>query len=297
MKMRYEKISIRELCGLFGKSRLAWYDRLRREEAQVVEYRMVLDMVQLIREELPQAGTPMLYRILKPKLAMLEIKMGRTALHRLLLENGLTLRRKRARYPKTTDSKHWLKKWPNLIRDLEPLRPLHVWVADITYLRLQDDDFCFLSLLTDAYSKLVVGWCLNPSLCHRGPLQALNMALETFPERKDELIHHSDRGSQYCSKAYVDCLQKHGVSISMTENKDPYENPIAERINGTMKNYLGLNQRFPSLETARAATADKIRIYNQVKPHSSCDYLTPMEAHQNTGPMKQWWRKNNPLTE
>lgn len=291
MKTRYSKIAIEKLCGLFGKSRLAWYDRSRREEVRTQEHILVLEMVRLVRSDLDEAGTPILYRMLKPKFDQVGIKLGRDGLHQLLLDHGLTIKARRRRYPQTTWSQHWLKKWPNLIKEIEVVRPMHIWVADITYLRLADDDFCYLSLLTDSYSRLVVGWCLSLSLSHQAPLAALRMALERYPLTAQELIHHSDRGVQYCCNEYISLLQNNDIGISMTDNGDPYENPIAERINKTFKYYLGLKTTFKSFEQALAATAEKVRVYNEIKPHSSCDYLTPKEAHLREGPLKHWWKK------
>lgn len=291
MKGRYKQIAIGKLCGLFGKSRLAWYDRQKRENARLSDHGIVLEMVLVIRQELPRAGSAMLHRLIKPSLESMGIKMGRAALHSLLLDHGLTIRAKKRRAPRTTWSQHWLKKWPNLIRDITPVRPMHIWVADITYIRIRSDSFCYLSLISDAYSHLIVGWELHPNLSREGPLMALRMGLEHYPPTSEEIYHHSDRGLQYCSDEYVALLKSNQFRISMTEPGEPYTNQIAERINKTMKSYLGLGITFNSFEDAKLAVQEGVRIYNEVKPHSSCDYLTPRKAHQQTGSLKKWWKK------
>lgn len=203
-----------------------------------------------IKEKLPRIGTEKLYHLLQPKLVKHRIAVGRDKLHCLLQDHGLTIRKRKKR-PKTTNSKHWMKKYPNLIRDLEPTTPDSIWVSDITYLSLIDG-YCYLSLITDAYSRKIVGYYLGPSLSNEGCVNALRAALN---QRKygHPLIHHSDRGSQYCSKDYVHILCSNQVFISMTENGDPYENAKAERVNGILKQEHALDALFLSFGEARQA--------------------------------------------
>jgi transposase InsO family protein len=197
--------------------------------------------------------------------------------------------RHRRRGPKTTNSNHLYRKYPNLIRDLKLTRSNQLWVSDITYLRT-NQGFVYLSLITDAYSKKIVGWCLWPNLSSEGALNALKMATEgqTF---KNDLIHHSDRGIQYCCYDYVNYLKGSSINISMTENGDPYENAIAERVNGILKDEYDLYDVFEDYFSANEAVKRAIDLYNDKRPHSSCDFKTPNEAHIYRGKMKNRWKK------
>jgi len=214
------------------------------------------------------------------------IGMGRDAFFDLLRENGLLIRR-RKRVPKTTNSKHWLKKYPNLIEGFIPTAPNQLWVSDITYIRLHNE-FAYLSLITDAYSHKIIGFYLCENLSAKGCVNALKMALKSLPE-KHRLIHHSDRGVQYCSVEYVSLLEKEHIRISMTQTGNPKENPLAERVNGILKEEL-LEDVFPSLTIARNQIATAISTYNFHRPHLSIDMLTPAEAHNSEGPIKKRWK-------
>lgn len=273
---------------LFGKTRHAFYDRLWFWEKQESSHAIVLEMVAEIRREIPRIGTRKLYYMLRTPLKTHGIKLGRDTLHELLQEYGLIVKPRR-RYAKTTDSNHWMKKYPNLIKTLSVLEAERVWVADITYI-LIGGDFNFLSLLTDAYSKQIMGHCLHPTLEAEGPLRALKMALDNRQKSETKLIHHSDRGTQYCCADYVDILQSSGIEISMTENGDPYENPVAERVNGILKGDFNMCMEFDNREQALIAVERSIRAYNELRPHMSCNYLTPVEAHKMTGVLEKKWK-------
>lgn len=288
LKAIYTKIGIGPLCMLFGKTRHAFYDRTWYEELRMESSHIVLEMVAQIRREIPRIGTPKLYYMLKKSLQMHGIKMGRDSLHNLLLEHGLTIKPKR-RYIKTTDSNHWMKKYTNRIKQLTVTESEQLWVSDITYIQIKDE-FNFLSLITDVYSKQIMGHCLYPSLEAQGPLTALKIALAKRQKRHNRLIHHSDRGTQYCSGAYVELLQENNIEISMTENGDPYENAVAERINGILKGDFDLGRRFESSQEADLMIEKSIGNYNVIRPHMSCDNLTPAEAHQMTGLLKKKWK-------
>jgi len=225
-----------------------------------------------------------------------DISIGRDKLFDLLTEYGLLVRRRKRRKAITTDSNHPFYKYPNLVRELQVLRPNHLWVSDITYISLRSG-FCYLSLVTDAYSRKIVGYCLHPTLKKEGPIQALSMALQTVVGRLEQpLIHHSDRGLQYCCSDYTNLLKSEGASISMTEKGDPYENAIAERINGILKEEFGLYERFDNYELANDAVYNAIAVYNQQRPHASCDYLTPQQAHQKTGLLDTKWKRRLVMT-
>lgn len=236
-----------------------------------------------------RVGGRKLQHMLLPLLEQHGIKIGRDKLFDILADNGLLVRRRKRRKVATTDSRHPYRRYPNLIKDMEILSPRKVWVSDITYLRI-GDDFGYLSLITDAYSKKIVGYNLYPSLKAEGPLLALDMALSRCRDTSG-LIHHSDRGCQYCCTAYREQLENRNIAISMTERGDPYENAIAERVNGILKHEFGLDDDFISFEQAIQAVDSAIEIYNNVRPHASCDYLTPEQAEEVQGPIKYRWTK------
>lgn len=182
-----------------------------------------------------------------------------------------------------------MRKYSNLIRELEILRPEQLWVSDITYIRLANE-FAYLSLITDAYSRKIVGFSLRKDLSSEGCITALQMALEHRKYPHQQIIHHSDRGSQYCSKEYVELLNDNQIAISMTENGDPYENALAERVNGIIKSEFKLYGSSLGLEETRELVARSIYSYNHLRPHASCDYLTPQEAHSISGRLKKRWK-------
>ncbi len=240
---------------------------------------------------MPRIGTRKLHYLLTDVLKRHDISIGRDRLFDLLADNGLLVRRRKRRKAITTNSDHPYRKYPNLIRTLQVQRPGHLWVSDITYISLRND-FCYLSLITDAYSRKIVGYCLYPTLKREGPLRALAMALRTVPGKLQQpLIHHSDRGMQYCCTDYTSLLTSREISISMTEKGDPYENAIAERVNGILKEEFGLYERFDSYRSACLAVDSAVAIYNQQRPHASCDHLTPEQAHQGTGELKTKWKR------
>lgn len=249
---------------------------------------LVLDLVTALRRDVPGLGTRKLHLLLAEPLAKSGIKLGRDKLHRILQTHALVMRQSR-QTPQTTDSNHRLQKYPNLLIDRAITAPRQVWVSDITYLYI-GLGFGYLSLVTDAYSKLIVGYCLHPFLTAEGSLKALDMALSTHLERGDELIHHSDRGSQYCSFDYVRKLKGANILISMTQQGDPYENAIAERVNGILKTDFRLNRVFTTFEEAEKAVEKSIYNYNHLRPHMSCGYLTPVLAHQSEHPLKKFWK-------
>lgn len=222
-----------------------------------------------------------------------KIKMGRDALFDLLREHNLLIR-KRRRTVQTTFSRHWYKKYPNLIKQFEPLAANLLWVSDITYICLENG-FAYLSLITDAYSRKIVGFYLSETLENTGCIYALKMAISACTDCSS-LIHHSDRGVQYCSIAYVDLLTDNHIKLSMTEQGDPLENAIAERLNGILKEEL-LQQKYPDFKTAKIDVAKAITIYNTLRPHSSCNMLTPHRAHTQTGTLKRHWKNYYKIRE
>ncbi len=187
--------------------------------------------------------------------------------------------RPKKRYVRTTNSWHHFHKYPNLIKDLSIDRPNQVWVSDITYINLTKGH-CYLALITDAYSRKIVGYDISDSLELAGCLRALKRALRQVPADL-KLIHHSDRGVQYCSKIYVSMLKKNKVSISMTEENHCYENAIAERINGILKDEFYLDSTFKGIPNAKYVCKGAIELYNKKRLHLSLDYKTPNMVHKN----------------
>ncbi len=229
-----------------------------------------------MRNRQPKLGGRKLYRLLKPLMIDVKIAMGRDRFFDFLRANQLLIERRR-RYVKTTDSRHGFRKYNNLIKGLELRGPNQVYVADITYIRTLEG-FCYLSLLTDAYSRKIVGYKLSRSLSIEGSLAALKKAIRSCKKRKG-LIHHSDRGIQYCCHEYTKLLRKHKIRISMTEKDHVYENALAERVNGILKGEFMLGETLASFAIAQKMTAQAIKIYNEERPHLSLNYEIPSRKH------------------
>ena len=256
---------------------------------------LIIKMVKEVRKDLPRCGVPKLLLILKDRFQAHGIQVGRDQLYTLLGARGYLIRYRRRRVY-TTDSNHPYRKYPNLIRELDLLTCAgQLWVSDITYLYLKQG-FAYLSIVTDAYSHRIIGYCLHPCLHSDGPINALLMA--STSKMQGTLIHHSDRGVQYCCQQYVQLLESFGIRISMTENGDPYENAIAERVNGILKEEFLLNQTFASFTLAKQAVDNAVDKYNRIRPHASCDNLTPVQAHDQNGILKKHWKpkRNNKIT-
>lgn len=275
------------LCRLFGKTRQAYYNHLWHICEQNEQEEIVVEMIHQVRRELPGLGGHKLYRCLYTPFRSHGIKMGRDKLYAILGKHNLLIDRKR-RSPRTTQSNHWFRRYPNLIKDLAVTRSNQLWVSDITYICI-GYDFNYLSLITDAYSRKIMGYCLHSYLNAQGSVNALKMALKER-ESTAPLIHHSDRGVQYCSYDYTSLLKSQEISISMTENGEAYENPIAERINGILKTEFKLNRVFQSRSQAMHEVAKSIDSYNHLRPHMSCDYLTPVIAHTTDQPLIKRWK-------
>lgn len=278
------------LCELFGKSRQAWYDEQKRHDKAGLQAALILAEVRRLRVDLPSVGVDVLHYQLTNFCQQHGLKIGRDKLANLLREDGLLIV-KRSRRVKTTWSHHRYFKYPNLTVG-KPLRaPNCLWVSDITYI-LIGRNFGYLSLITDAYSRKIVGWALDQSLQASGPVAALKMALKSNQGRLNpELIHHSDRGVQYGCSDYISLLTQTKIAISMTQSGDPYENALAERVNQTIKEEMLQNRGFPTVEAAQAGVKRAIDSYNTLRPHGSCNYYTPKQAHQMQGELGRRWRK------
>ena len=283
------RMCVGPLCRLFGKSRQAFYHRkhsfLEKEQQELI----VLELVAQVRRELPGLGGHKLYKCIYQPLRTNGIKIGRDKLFTILRNHKLLIDRKR-RNPKTTQSNHGFRHYPNLKKKLKIAQSEQLWVADITDIGVEYD-FNYLSLITDAYSKKIMGYCLHPYLSNDGCIEALKMALsnKTLPTN---LIHHSDRGVRYCSYDYVSLLKEHSILISMTESGEGYDNQIAERINGILKTEFNLDQIFKSRTDALLAVKRSINAYNNFRPHMSCDFLTPVEAHTTDQVLVKRWKNS-----
>ncbi|MBB4603624.1 transposase InsO family protein [Hymenobacter latericoloratus] len=248
-----------------------------------------MEQVAQLRKEHGRMGGRKLYHLLEQDLRQQGIKLGRDALFSLLAAHNLLIR-KRRRKALTTFSRHRFRKYPNLIRDLTPLRPNQVWVADITYWFTQTGCL-YISLLTDAYSRRIMGFAVADTLATVHARRALEMALRQISKRAgSQLIHHSDRGIQYCSQEYLDTLAPFRIQVSMTENSDPLENAIAERVNGIIKEEYLSQQPVYSLREAEQHLEQAVFLYNYKRPHLSCDMQSPNQAHTSWGPLERRWK-------
>ena len=268
--------SVAGLCAVAGFSRQAYYQEQRRRSRRTVEEDAIVELVQAQRRVHPRIGVRKLGVLIAADLAEMGIEIGRDRFFDLLRGRGL-LNKRRLRWTKTTDSRHGFFVWPNLIRNVVATMPHQVWVCDLTYIRTEEG-FLYLSLVTDAYSRKIVGYWLHDTLEYAGCLGALKMALAQLPEGARP-IHHSDRGMQYCCVEYISLLQEYKCPISMTEFNHCYENAMAERVNGILKGEYGLDLTFQDKAQARAAVGQAIGIYNDLRPHTRLGYRTPSSVH------------------
>jgi len=275
------------LCELFGKSRQAYYQHSRYVYKEEVKTEILLQLVGKERKMMPRIGGRKLLLHIQPHLPA-ELYLGRDSFFEFLREYGLLIRKRRYR-ARTTYSNHWLHKYPNLIREFVPEKAHQLWVSDITYIETKEG-FGYLSLITDAYSRKIIGWDLGATLEAKHTVKALQMAINQMPKGIKGVIHHSDRGVQYCCSDYVKVLSKNHFQISMTENSDPRENAIAERVNGILKDEWLNQMKLTSLTHATNQLEQIIRIYNQNRLHSSLGMRTPEYAHNQSGTLKKHWK-------
>lgn len=288
MKAYNPKVSLVSICGLLGFTRQAYYQHFWHWQEKTVKQDLVLQQVRQIRSRHPSIGVRKLHVMLQDFLIVHQIKMGRDALFDLLAAHYMLIR-KRRRKVYTTDSGHWLRRYPNLIRDLEINRVNQVWVSDITYLKTQQG-FLYISLITDAHSHKIVGYNLADNLESINAVKALGMALKTtFNGSSKSLIHHSDQGFQYCSELYINLLKKNNIDPSMSDKGKPLQNSIAERINGILKYEYLYHHDLKTKSEAEKILKESIEKYNTERPHMSCTMLTPEKAHLFKGKLiKQW---------
>lgn len=280
--------SISILCSLLGYSRQSYYQRCKALELEVLQTELIIQQVLMIREDQRKVGTRKLLIHLEPFFKAHNISIGRDALFTLLADNKLLIRRRNRRNPITTFSRHWMRKYPNLIIGMRAVAPHQIWVSDITYIALGEREFGYLSLVTDAYSRKIIGHYLCKDLSTEGCIKALRKAIKQLPANTYP-IHHSDRGCQYCSFEYVNTLIHRGLQISMTQSGDPLENAIAERVNGIIKEEF-LSDRYINLKEAQKAVDHAVSVYNNIRLHLSLNMITPTEAHLREGELKRQWK-------
>lgn len=245
-------------------------------------------MISSKRKDHPRMGVRKIYFMIKEDMERLNIKMGRDALFDLMAAEQMLVQRRKRKHI-TTNSNHWYRKYPNLIRGIAPDGANQIWVSDITYIKTQRE-FIYLFLITDAYSKKILGYRLARSLDSVHAVNSLQDAVKNTCQPMTGLIHHSDRGIQYCSKEYTDLLYKHSISISMTENSDPLENAIAERVNGILKDEYLNEEILEKNDLDSEKLKNAIEKYNKLRPHLSCQMMTPEMAHASKGALKRQWK-------
>ena len=261
-----------DLCRFFQISRQAVYRHWHIVAKEELCEEVIIHMVQELRQKMPRLGGRKLYHLLQQDLELLPMKLGRDKFFDLLRKRHLLVKPTK-RYAVTTQSWHRFRVHTNLFKDVSVTRANEVVVADITYLRLLEE-FCYLFLLTDVYSRKIVGYHLSENLAVEGALRTARMAFSGMTSVAG-LIHHSDRGVQYCCDEYVRLMDSHGAKLSMGETGNPYDNAIAERVNGILKTEFFLNGIFHSFHDAQRATHEAIEAYNNLRPHMSIGYLTP----------------------
>lgn len=263
---------------MFGISKQAYYKRIKSQNIKELKNIQILKIVQNIRKTHPRAGTRKLMQYIKEDLVENNIKIGRDALFTLLRNNGLLVR-KTKRFHITTDSKHFFYKSPNLLKDTEIKHSEQALVCDITYIKT-DQRHAYLALATDPYSKKIMGYAIEDNMKVEMVKNALKMADKNRMFKTEKIIHHSDRGIQYCCPDYSSFAENLGFTLSTTQQYDPYENAVAERVNGILKYEYGLKHSFVNLKEAQKAVKQAVEIYNTKRIHWSLDFKTPEEVHQ-----------------
>jgi transposase InsO family protein len=289
----YPTTSLSRLCHLLGISRQAYYQHTWNWQQRTAKEEVLIHRILEIRQKQPAIGGRKLYILLQEEIKQHGLQMGRDAFFNMLSAYNLLVKKRVKRKVITTMSRHRFHKYPNLIRYRNNSYPNQVWVADITYIT-KWSGFYYLSLITDEYSRKIVGYCLSDSLqmCHT--CNALKMALAQLKTSvsRQEMIHHSDRGVQYCSNEYIKLLKEHNILISMTQSSDPLETAIAERVNGILETEFLAYMRIPDkLDKAQKVIADIIYTYNHYRPHMSLEWRTPAQIYESEGGelIRQWY--------
>jgi len=270
-------VTVSAVCRQLGMSRQNYYARRQVRAAQAVDAGLITELVQAERRVQPRLGARKLRVVLKGALAKAGVQIGRDRFLKVLRHGGLLLEPLPKEYPRTTNSYHCLPVFANRVKDLEVRAPHEVWVSDLTYIRTEEG-FLYLALVTDKFSRKIVGYHCGDTLEAVGCVSALKMALKDLPEWAHP-IHHSDKGSQYCCHEYVNALGERGLPISMTEADHCAENALAERMNGILKGEYGLGQKLQTKAQARQMVKEGVWLYNTRRPHTALQYRTPAAVH------------------
>lgn len=289
MKDKYQQKRLVLFCRLFGVTPQAFYQHSWRKEATSIEADFILKQIKNIRQRHPALGGRKLYELLHPFILEHGIKMGRDALFDLLAQHHLLIKR-RKRVIATTQSYHRFLKYPNTIREIDLTHVNQLWVSDLTYYKIKNKPV-YISFIMDAYSKKILGYQLAQNMEAIHTQKALKMALKYNPlPAWHTLIHHSDRGTQYCCDEYIKILKKHHIQISMTENGDPLENAIAERLNGIIKEEYLEHYQFRNINELHYKLDQAVYYYNVERPHLSCSMKTPEQVHKNNLATTKKWK-------
>ena len=256
-----------------GYSRQYIYKQSKDVARKLIQQQAVKQLVDRERKQLPRIGTRKIHFLIKDDLQQQGLKFGRDKLFALMRYHGLQIKPRR-RYIQTTMSKHWLRKWPNIIKGIAVNHPDKVWVSDITYLQTEEGN-CYLNMITDAYSRKIVGYAVADNMETENMIKALKMATTNKTHSHVSTIHHSDRGLQYCSQEYERLTANNNIQLSMTENSDPYENALAERMNRTIKEEFGMDKKLKNRQQAYQLVEESIFLYNHKRPHLALKMKTP----------------------
>jgi len=292
--LKNPSLSVTQCCRVLNHSRQAYYQAQRVDSQRAVVVSLIVDVCREVRRTHPGMGTKKLKLLLDERLqAMaLDISIGRDALYDVLRDCGLLIRQKKSKR-RTTDSRHHLRRFSDLYNNFVPCRINQAWVADITYWQISTGAFLYIHLVTDAYSRMILGWCLSTTLHASHTTAAFVMALETLGQPiRERLLHHSDRGSQYCSDDYVAEAKKYDITMSMTQSGDPLDNAIAERVNGILKLEYLEHHNIETFEQAENLLFHSIHSYCHERPHMSLNNQTPYALHTGTAtlPIKRLWK-------
>ena len=285
------KETIVSACRLFGVNRQVYYRRKKMVQTNQERACKVISLVQAVRALMPRIGTRKLYYLLQEELS--ELGVGRDRLFDILRANHLLIKSKRS-YRTTTNSYHRFHKHKDLVTGIVPQKPEQIWVSDITYIGNRYNHR-YLALVTDAYSKKIVGYDLSSSLSADGAIRALKMGIKQRSYVNNTLIHHSDRGLQYCCDDYQDLLSKKKIKCSMTESYDPYSNAVAERVNGILKLEFQLENYNVKLPVMKQLVENSIQIYNTMRPHYSCYMKAPEQMHNQSEIKIRTYKKTEPF--
>ena len=288
LKSQYSSYSLERICGLFDISRQGYNKHINNFKQELLESSFILEKVREIRKDHSRLGGRKLYHMIKPEIKKADIKLGRDKFYNILSDNNLLIKTSRKRV-RTTYSLSWLKKHNNLIKEQKAKRINEIWVSDITYWNI-GKSFLYIHFITDAFSKRIMGYSVSERMQVKDILPSLEMALDKVGTIKDSLIHHSDRGSQYCSSVYTGILKRSNIKISMTESGDPLENPLAERINGIIKQEYLQYVKIQNIKKARKELSKAVELYNNIRPHMSCNYHTPNEIYEGKNLPKILWK-------